>query len=156
MKLIANSFWGFLAKRPNKRQHKFITKTPDWLTMLADASNIIEDVDFKHKDVLQVYYTKNEEMELPAPNTNVVLASFVTAQGRLKLYSELQKLNDRILYIDTIIFVSKPDMNLRWDQIFVSGQMKLVQKTAVTLKHSFQRDLKTMAMICRTVKPNAS
>jgi len=100
MKLIANSFWGFLAKRPNKRQHKFITKTPDWLTMLADASNIIEDVDFKHKDVLQVYYTKNEEMELPAPNTNVVLASFVTAQGRLKLYSELQKLNDRILYID--------------------------------------------------------
>jgi hypothetical protein len=111
MKLIANSFWGFLAKRPNKRQHKFITKPTDWFTMLADGSNIIEDVDFKHKDILQVYYTKNEEMELPAPNTNVVLASFVTAQGRLKLNSELQKLNDRVLYMDTdsIIFVSKPD-----------------------------------------------
>ena len=55
--------------------------------MLSDASYIIVDVDFKHKDVLQVYYTKNEEMELPTPNTNVVLAAFVTAQGRLKLWA---------------------------------------------------------------------
>ena len=34
-------------------------------------------------------------------STNLVLASFVTAYGRLKLLSELHKLNDRVLYCDT-------------------------------------------------------
>ena len=38
------------------------------------------------------------------------MAAFVTAQGRLKLYSELEKLGERVLYMDTdsIIFKSKP------------------------------------------------
>ncbi len=42
-------------------------------------------------------------------NTNVVLAAFVTAQARLKLYSEIEKLGERVLYFDTdsIIFISK-------------------------------------------------
>jgi len=109
MKLIANSFWGFLAKRSNKMQHRFITKPAEWFSMLSDSQYIIHDVDFKHKNILQVYYTKNEEIEKESSNTNVVLASFVTAQGRLKLYSELEKLDKRVLYMDTdsIIFTSK-------------------------------------------------
>ena len=40
--------------------------------------------------------------------TNVILAAFVTAQARLHLYSELNKLNERVLYFDTdsIFFVT--------------------------------------------------
>ena len=42
-------------------------------------------------------------------HTNVVIAAFTTSQARLKLYEELYKLSDRILYCDTdsIIFVEK-------------------------------------------------
>ncbi len=37
----------------------------------------------------------------PAANTNVVLAAYVTAHARLRLYSYLEKLQDRVLYFDT-------------------------------------------------------
>ncbi len=40
-------------------------------------------------------------------NTNCVIGAFVTAQARLKLLSELNKLGDRVLYYDTdsIIYI---------------------------------------------------
>ena len=56
-----------------------------------------------------------EDMEsLVEPHTcsNVVVASFVTAQARLKLYDILKKLNERVLYFDTdsIIYEHKPEL----------------------------------------------
>ena len=44
-------------------------------------------------------------------HVNVAIAAFVTCHARLKLYSELEKLNERVLYFDTdsVIFVSKKD-----------------------------------------------
>ncbi|MCP3664717.1 MAG: hypothetical protein GY696_19865 [Gammaproteobacteria bacterium] len=37
----------------------------------------------------------------PSANTNVVLAAYVTAHARLRLYTYLEKLQDRVLYFDT-------------------------------------------------------
>jgi hypothetical protein len=49
--------------------------------------------------------------ELHAGNgkTNVILAAFVTSHARLKLFSELKKLGDRVLYFDTdsIFYISR-------------------------------------------------
>ena len=46
----------------------------------------------------------------PSDKTNVVIAAFTTAQARLKLYSVLERIQQRVLYFDTdsIIFTSKP------------------------------------------------
>ena len=46
-------------------------------------------------------------MHIGSNSTNVCIAAFVTTYARLKLYSELEKLQDRVLYFDTdsIIFV---------------------------------------------------
>ena len=109
-KLMLNSLWGFFAKNPNKMKHKFINQPSEWFSMVNNNQYIIADVDHSNENVLQVYYTENIESELDSNNTNVVLAAFVTAQGRLKLYSELEKLGERVLYMDTdsIIFKSKP------------------------------------------------
>ena len=109
-KLMLNSLWGFFAKNPNKTKHKFITVPAEWFAMISNDQYIISDVDHSNPHCLQVYYKENDETELDSNNTNVVLAAFVTAQGRLKLYSELEKLDDRVLYMDTdsIIFKSKP------------------------------------------------
>jgi hypothetical protein len=107
---MLNSLWGFFAKNPNKMKHKFINQPSEWFSMVNNNQYIIADVDHSNENVLQVYYTENIESELDSNNTNVVLAAFVTAQGRLKLYSELEKLGERVLYMDTdsIIFKSKP------------------------------------------------
>ncbi|KAK6168648.1 hypothetical protein SNE40_019840 [Patella caerulea] len=50
---------------------------------------------------------KKEEHVAPCPITNVVIAAFVTAQARLKLYSVLEKLGERVCYFDTdsVIFI---------------------------------------------------
>lgn len=43
--------------------------------------------------------------------TNVVLAAFVTSHARLKLYSYLERLGERVCYFDTdsVIYATSPD-----------------------------------------------
>ena len=57
-----------------------------------------------------VEYGLNKDFFIGNFKTNVVLAAFVTCHARLVLYSELEKLNERVLYFDTdsIIFVTRP------------------------------------------------
>ena len=59
---------------------------------------------------MQVYYTVNNQMHTGGVNTNVCVAAFVTSYGRLRLYNEIDKLGDCVLYFDTdsIIFISRP------------------------------------------------
>jgi len=45
---------------------------------------------------------ETEPSFLPTSQTsNVVIAAMVTAQARLKLYEEIDRLGDRVLYFDT-------------------------------------------------------
>ena len=43
------------------------------------------------------------------PNTNPVIAAFVTAHARLKLYSYIERLGARVLYFDTdsVIYIER-------------------------------------------------
>ena len=114
-KLMANSQWGYLAMNlQTKKTHKFVKDPVEWFEMVNNDLIQIENVDYFYREssksyVLQVYYMKIEEVNFGNFNTNVVLAAFVTAQARLKLYSEIEKLGERVLYFDTdsIIFISK-------------------------------------------------
>lgn len=45
--------------------------------------------------------TKVGDHKYNAPNTNVVIAAYTTAQAHLVLYSHLTKLGRRVLYCDT-------------------------------------------------------
>jgi len=58
--------------------------------------------------VLTVYYTLKDEIHEGSNQVNVAIAAFVTCHARLKLYSELELIGDRVLYFDTdsIIFIS--------------------------------------------------
>ena len=44
----------------------------------------------------------------PHACSNVIVAAFVTAQARLKLYGILEKLNEPVLYFDTDSIISNP------------------------------------------------
>jgi hypothetical protein len=109
MKLLLNSFWGRFGMNTNKVIYKIIADPKEWFKMLTNKQFIIHNVDFTHKDYLQVYYSHQQNMLDNDNHVNIAIAAFVTCHARLKLYSELKRLNQRVLYFDTdsIVFVSK-------------------------------------------------
>jgi len=106
-KLFLNSMWGRLGMNTDRTIHKLITKPEEWFLMIRDDQYIIHRADFCNNNVIQVFYSKRYNEG--STETSVTHAAFVTAHARLKLYSELEKLNDQVLYFDTdsIIYVKK-------------------------------------------------
>jgi hypothetical protein len=100
-KLMLNSFWGRFGMQSNKKQFKLIRKTSDWFSLISDDRYVVHDVDFTHKNYLQVYFSEKNDYFESTADVNVVLACFVCAYGRLKMLNELTKLDDRALYMDT-------------------------------------------------------
>jgi hypothetical protein len=58
---------------------------------------------------VHIFYSEKDELHLVGKDSNVVLGCFVTCYGRMRLYEELFKIVERVLYFDTdsIIFISK-------------------------------------------------
>ena len=109
-KIKANSQWGYLAMNNNKVSYKIINDAGEWFKLLENDQYKIHDVKFFNEDTLQVFYSHNKDQFEGGVKTNVAVAAFVTAQGRLHLYKELEKLDKRVLYCDTdsIIYISRP------------------------------------------------
>lgn len=110
-KLILNSFWGKFGQRENQAKTKIINKPDEFFTMFCNPSLQVNAVIPANEDVIIVNYEYIEECYDILPTINVCLASFTTAQARLKLYSYLEKLSDRVLYYDTdsVIYISRSD-----------------------------------------------
>ena len=91
----------------NKVQYKPISKAADWTEMITNDQYEINNIDFSSGTILQVYYTTKAEMHTDSHDCSLPIAAFVTCQARLKLYGELIKIGQRVLYFDTdsIIFV---------------------------------------------------
>ena len=91
--------WGRLGMNTNRTVHKLITRPEEWFLLLQDKQYIIHRADFTHPEVIQVYYSNihNEG----STQTSVVHAAFVTSHARLKLYSELERIGNRVLYFNT-------------------------------------------------------
>jgi len=52
--------------------------------------------------MVAVNFKTSETFREANPNTSVVIACFVTANARLRLYSYIEKLQERVLYFDTV------------------------------------------------------
>ena len=106
-KICLNSQWGYLAMDSDRSCTKIINKPSAWFLMAADDNIEIENVHLYEKCLMVNYSEKQFET---GRHTSVVHASFVTAYGRIKLYKEMAKLGDRLLYFDTdsIVYVSRP------------------------------------------------
>ncbi|KAJ8956150.1 hypothetical protein NQ317_016679 [Molorchus minor] len=61
------------------------------------------------EETVVVNYEHREEAHQSLSTVNVMIAAYVTAQARLKLYSYLEKLGERVLYYntDSVIYVSR-------------------------------------------------
>ena len=62
-------------------------------------------MDICRENLLLVNWDDKESNAEPYACSNVIVAAFVTAQARLKLYGILEKLDERVLYFDTDSFI---------------------------------------------------
>lgn len=106
-KLMLNSQWGRYAMQTHKTQSKFVTSIHELTSFFQNDQFEVTDLLFPTNDVACIYYTDKKEMHWGSNQTNVVLAAFVTCQARLKLFFELEKLGDRVLYFDTDSIIYK-------------------------------------------------
>jgi len=81
MKLLLNSFWGRLGMQTNVSKVKYINNPEQC---------VINDIDLSVEGVLIAYYSEKKQSfdgGTSITQINVVLASFVTCHGRLKLFN---------------------------------------------------------------------
>ena len=91
-------------------QQTEIVKTREHLLkILTDNEKEFSNISIIDENALYVEWKYIEPAVVSSPHTSVVLGSYVTALGRLKLYEILERLNKRCLYFDTdsCIFISR-------------------------------------------------
>ncbi|XP_018574534.1 uncharacterized protein LOC108913464 [Anoplophora glabripennis] len=108
-KLILNSFWGKLGQRENQPKTSIVRNPSEFFGMLTNPSIYVNSALPINEDTLVVNWEHKEEAYDPLTTVNVVIAAYVTTQARLKLYSYLEQLGDRVLYYntDSVIYMAK-------------------------------------------------
>ena len=88
---------------------KIISDPAEYFDLLSSEKISVTDVNFINDKLIDVHYENVEEFVEADGKTNVVIAAFITAHARLKLYSVLEQLDHRVLYFDTdsVIYVLK-------------------------------------------------
>ena len=72
-----------------------------WKLVSDPTLNIEAVIEMTPEMLLVTYRAVEEALEEASSNTNVVIAAFTTALARLKLYSYMEILGERVLYTDT-------------------------------------------------------
>ena len=105
-KLALNSFYGKFGQRTNMKKTKFVQDIGEFTNILTDKTKNVTDFHIMNDNVLMIEYEQSQDFEMQSLNTNVVIAAFCTSWARLKLWSVMNKLGNRVLYHDTdsIIF----------------------------------------------------
>ena len=104
------SLWGTFGERQNKPETHSINSPAQLFAILDDNTYQLSNVRICSDDVVEVVTTRDDVAYQPSFKINVFLAAFTTAQARIKLYKSLDKLKERVLYMDTdsIIYKTKP------------------------------------------------
>lgn len=110
-KLMLNSFWGKFGQRNQMAKTEYFTEAVAYFNLVFDPRHIVKNVRIVNDSLVAVTYEQANDFVEVLNNTNPVIAAYTTAQARLKLYSYIEKLQERVLYFDTdsIIYVSRPD-----------------------------------------------
>ena len=103
-KLKANNLWGKFGQDPDKSVNEYVTKPEvhfKYLRLLKKGEIKDYKVTLITSNCIMVEYKNCKSEKTCLKNTNLGLAAFVTAHARLRLYSELEKLGERVIYFDT-------------------------------------------------------
>ena len=110
-KLMLNSMWGKFGQRLDKTHVEEFTDPRALHAFLASGRNKISYVSPVTDERVEVYYKTDESALDVNVNLNIFVACFTTCWARLKLYDELERLGDRVVYFDTdsIVFTQATD-----------------------------------------------
>ena len=108
-KLALNSFYRKFGQCTNLRKTVLVDDLGVLFNFFADPSKEIADFHLMSDKIIAVEFNNSKDFESQSLDTNVTIASFCTAYARLKLWTVLNKLQERVLYHDTdsIIFSAK-------------------------------------------------
>lgn len=128
-KLMLNSFWGKVklslnyvfrrvttfkffqfGQRTNMNKTSYFTEPYQYFDVTLDPANIITDVLIISDALVAVTHKKEDDFAEVMQNTNPVIAAYTTAIARLKLYSYIKELQDRVLYFDTDSIIYLTDL----------------------------------------------
>lgn len=103
-KLCLNSLWGKFGQREDLLTVADFTDEEEFLKLMFSETAIVKDVFIHDKLSWTVGY---KDKDRTTHSTNIPIAAYTTAYGRMHLYSILEKLGERVLYMDTdsVIFV---------------------------------------------------
>ena len=121
-KIMLNSLWGKLAQQENMTKTEYFSEPSKFFDLVTNPNKIVKNVDICRENLLLVNWEDTESNVEPHACSNVIVAAFVTAQARLKLYEPLEKLNERVLSFDTdsIIYHHKPHL---WNPTIVNNRL---------------------------------
>lgn len=100
-KLMLNAHWGKFGQNPCKSKLTYISDPKEYINMMTSDSIEVSDLLYVNEEHVALRWVHKDQFVEALPNTNTVLAAYTTAHARLKLYSLLEKLQDRLLYMDT-------------------------------------------------------
>ena len=96
-----NSIYGKFCQKENMQQTEIVKTRENLLKILCNPEKEVHNILLADENALYVQWSYVNDAVLPSANTNVVIAAYVTALGRLKLYEILEQLSTRVLYLDT-------------------------------------------------------
>lgn len=82
----------------------------EYFSAIADPTNDVQDVTMISDLLVSIGYKKHDDHAEVMQNTNPVIAAYTTAIARLKLYSYIETLQERVLYFDTDSIVYLTDL----------------------------------------------
>jgi len=104
-KIMLNSFWGKLAQRPNMKQTSIIHTAQEYLELAENEKLIMTDELTVNEDTVMAEWRYKDDSDAPQTNTNISVASYVTAWARLELYNLMERIEEirpqSVLYYDT-------------------------------------------------------
>jgi hypothetical protein len=100
-KNLACSLWGRLALNVHRTETCVVSEPRELFAKLCDPNTEVNEIICIGKDSVLVHYNVLKELLNTDPTVNVVIAAYVTAGARLKLYSNLETLQQRCYYMDT-------------------------------------------------------
>lgn len=103
------SFWGKFGQRSKLGKTQYFKDPAEFLQLVFDPTVNAKTVRIVNDKMVSLNYDTRDEFVQVLGNTNTVIAAYTTAQARLKLYSYIEKLQDRVLYFDTdsIIYIDR-------------------------------------------------
>ena len=100
-KALVTNLWGKLSQGNHKVHTLFIDQASEYFDLILSDKESVTDINFVNDEMLEVHYTTDSDFGSIHPFSNVVIAAFITAGARKKLYEHICDLHERLYYIDT-------------------------------------------------------